>query len=76
MAKVIAITDLKGELLGVVRAEPVNLGNGLTIQAVHTLPKHITQQRHHIIEVPDNLLGKRGSGVEELHREVRRRLPK
>ena len=72
MAKVIAITDLKGALLGVLRADPIDAGNGLTIQAV---PSSTASQRHHFLEVPDNLLGKPGKGVEELHREVRSRLP-
>ena len=72
MAKMIAITDLKGTLLGVLRADPVDAGNGLTIQAV---PGHTPEQRHHIVEVPDNLVGGMGKRVEELHREVRRLLP-
>lgn len=73
MARVIAFTDLKGALLGVVRADPFDAGNGVTIQAV---PIQASQQRHHIVEVADHLLGKTGKGVKELHREVQRLLPK
>jgi hypothetical protein len=73
MAKVLAITDLNGALLGVVRADPIEVGTGLTIQAVPT-PMAEHHQRHHIVHVPDHLLGKPGKGVEELHREVSRRL--
>jgi hypothetical protein len=72
MAKVLAITDLKGALLGVLRADPIQVAHGVTIQAV---PAPTPKQRHHIIEVPDHLLGKPGKGVEILHREVRKLLP-
>jgi hypothetical protein len=75
MAKVLAITDLNGALLGVLRADPIEVRPGLTIQAAPT-PMAEHHQRHHLIDVPDHLLGKRGKGVEELHREVSRRLPK
>jgi hypothetical protein len=73
MAKVIAVTDLDGALLGVLRADPVDVGNGVTIQAV---PAPTSKQRHHIVEVPDHLLSKPGRGVEELHREVQKHLPR
>lgn len=72
MARVIAITDSNGTLLGVLRADPVDAGNGITIQAV---PSPRSPHRHHILDVPDTFIGNRGKGVEELHREVRRRLP-
>jgi hypothetical protein len=72
MTKVIAITDLNGALLGVVRADPVDAGNGIIIQAVL---RKTPEQRHHIVEVPDGLIGKPGKGVEELHRKVLQLLP-
>jgi hypothetical protein len=75
MAKVLAITDLKGALLAVLRADPIEAAPGLTIQAVPT-PMAEHHQRHHLIDVPDHLIGKRGTGVEELHHEVSRRLPR
>jgi hypothetical protein len=68
MAKVIAITDTVGELLGVVRADPVKLDNGMTIQSV---PLHTPGHQHHTLEVPDDLLSKLAKDV---HHEVRRRL--
>jgi hypothetical protein len=70
MAKVIAITNVTGELLGVLRADPVDIGNGKTIRSV---PVRTTEQRHHILEVADDLMGK---PAHEIHREVRRHLPK
>jgi len=71
MAKVIAITNLHGELLGVLRADPVDIGHGQTIQAV---PIRAPEHRHHVLEIPDGLLGKRLAA--EVHREVRGRLAK
>jgi len=68
MAKVIAITDVAGALLGVLRADPIDIGNGMTIQ---TVPIRTSAHRHHALEVPDDLLGKL---AQEVHREVRRRL--
>ena len=68
MAKVIAITDVGGALLGVLRADPVDTGNGVIIQSV---PIRTSAHRHHILEVPDDLLAKL---ADEVHREVRRRL--
>jgi hypothetical protein len=59
MAKVITITDLDGALLGVVRADPIDAGYGITVQAV---PRKTPEQRHYIAEVPDGLIGKRGKG--------------
>jgi hypothetical protein len=68
MAKVIAITNTAGALLGVLRTDPVDIGNGLTIRPV---PVEAAAQRHQILDVPDGLLGK---PVHEVHAEVRRRL--
>jgi hypothetical protein len=68
MAKVIAITDVNGKLLGVLRADPVNIGNGKTLQAV---PSKTSAQRHHFLEVPHDLMGKRADLV---HDHVRRLL--
>jgi hypothetical protein len=68
MAKVIAITNTDGALLGVLRTEPVNIGKGVTI---HPVPIESAAQRHHILDVPDGLLGK---PAHEVHNEVRRRL--
>jgi hypothetical protein len=73
MAKVIAITDLKGQLLGVVRADPVAGGHGVIAQAV---PMNHPEQRSHIIEVADNLLGKPSKGVERLNVEVASSCPR
>jgi hypothetical protein len=74
MAKVMAVTDRYGALLGVVRADLIDAGNGVTIQAV---PIERADQRHHFVEVPDALLtNKKKMWVEELHREVERRLIK
>lgn len=71
MAKVIAITNVGGELLGVLRADPIDIGDGLTIQSV---PLRTPEHRHHVLEVPDGLLGKQLAL--EVHGEVRRRLAK
>jgi hypothetical protein len=68
MAKVIAITDAGGALLGVLRADPIDAGNGVTIKSV---PIRTSAHRHQILEVPDDLPGKPAHVV---HREVRRRL--
>jgi hypothetical protein len=70
MAKVIAITDLKGELLGVLRADPQDIGNGVTIQAV---PFASSSQLHHVLEVDDDLMGK---PAHEVHNKIRHHLGK
>lgn len=72
VTRVLAITDTNGELLGVLQADPVDAGNGVTIQAV---PVSRPEQRHHFVDVPSHLLAKPGRSVEKLHREVRRQLP-
>lgn len=70
MAKLLVFVDSNGALVGTLRADPVDIGHGKTIQAVRSpMSKH----RHHEIEVPDHLVGKPGK-VAELHREVRRLL--
>jgi len=71
MAKILAITDHKGTLLAVLRADPIDAGKGVTVQAV---PVPRPEQLHYMLDVPQELLGKSGKGVEELHREVGRRL--
>jgi hypothetical protein len=71
VTRVLVITDLNGELLGVLQADPVDAGNGVTIQAV---PVSRPEQRHHFVDVPSHLLAKSGRSAEELHREIRRRL--
>ena len=65
MQKVMAVMELDGTLLGVVRADPVDLGNGLIIQSV---PPHVMQHRHHILEVSDDFFDR---PAKEIHREVR-----
>jgi hypothetical protein len=68
-----AITDSTGKLLGVQRADPVDIGGGRTIQAV---PHPRSPHGYHHLDVPDHMIGKPGRGVEELHKEVRRLLAK
>ncbi len=70
MAKLIAITDAGGALLGVLRGDPIDIGSGMTIQAAPT-PAPGSAHQHHILEVPNDLLGK---PTREIHDEVRRRL--
>ena len=71
MAKLLVFVDNHGTLVGTQRADPIDIGNGQTLQAV---PSPMSKHRHHIIEVPDHLVG-RPNRVAELHREVRRLLP-
>jgi hypothetical protein len=66
MLKVMAVTDLNGNLLGVVRTDPVDIGNGRTIRAV---PPPTTRHRHHMLEVEDNFLHRPAT---EVHNDVRR----
>jgi len=68
MQKVMAITDLSGTLLGVVRADPVDIGHGKTIRSV---PPKAAHYRHHILDVPDDFFRRQ---PHEVHREVRRRI--
>jgi hypothetical protein len=72
MAKLLVFVDHSGTLVGTQRADPIDIGNGKTI---HAVPSPMSRHRHHIIEVPDHLVGRPGK-VEELHREVRRLLPR
>jgi hypothetical protein len=71
MAKILAITDKNGKLLGVQRADPIDVGHGMTVQAV---PDPRSPHNYRYLDVPDNLIGKPGRGVETLHNEVRRLL--
>ena len=68
MQKVMAITDHAGKLLGVVRADPVDIGHGKTIRSV---PPKAAHYRHHILDVPDDFLRRQ---PHEVHHEVRRRI--
>jgi hypothetical protein len=72
MAKLLAITDTNGDLLGVVRADPIRV-NGVTIEAV---PMETPKQKHYFVEVADNMLGKHGKHIEALHQHVKSLLPK
>ena len=53
MARVIAITDDSGKVLGVLRGDPVELADGTTIQAV---ARSAEGYHHHTLDVPDDLL--------------------
>ena len=66
MQKVMAVTDLKGPLLGVVRTDPVDIGNGKTLRAVPPPP---ARYRHQVLEVADNFLRRPAS---DIHNDVRR----
>jgi hypothetical protein len=66
MQKVMAVTDLKGTLLGVVRTDPVDIGYGKTIRAV---PPPAERYRHHMLEVEDNFLRRPAT---DIHKDVRR----
>ena len=70
MAKLVVFVDNTGTLVGTLKADPIEIGNGKTIQAT---PSPMSKHKHHIVEVPDHLIGKPGK-VKELHREVRRLL--
>ena len=69
MQKVMAVTDLKGTLLGVVRADPVDIGNGKTIRSV---PPSAAHYHHHILEVADDFLRRPAT---DIHNHVRRLIP-
>ena len=71
MAKLMVFVDHKGALVGTLRADPIDIGNGNTLRAV---PSPMSKHRYHLVDVPDHLVGK-PSKVNELHREVRRLLP-
>jgi hypothetical protein len=71
VARILAITDSHGKLLGVQGADPIDIGHGVSIQAV---PHPHSPHKYHHLGVPDHLTGKPGRGVEELHKEVRRLL--
>jgi hypothetical protein len=66
MQKIMAVTDMKGTLLGVVRADPVNIGNGKTIRSV---PPSALNYRHHMLEVEDSFLRRPATTI---HNDVRR----
>jgi hypothetical protein len=66
MQKIMAVTDLKGTLLGVVRADPIDIGNGKTIRAVPPPP---ARYRHHMLDVADDFLRRPAS---EVHDKIRR----
>lgn len=66
MQKVMAVTDLRGTLLGVVRTDLVDIGNGNTIRSV---PPPAARYRHHILDVADDFM--RRPAV-DIHDEVRR----
>jgi hypothetical protein len=68
MAKVTAITNMNGDLIRYLRADPADIGGGLTIQSVYV---PTPTERHHTVEIPDELLEK---PAEEVHREIVRRL--
>jgi hypothetical protein len=68
MAQIIAVTDENGKVLGVVRGDPVEIGDGMTIKAVAS---STPGQHYHALEVDNDLLGQLAS---EVHREVERRL--
>jgi hypothetical protein len=68
MAKIFAVTNAEGTLLGTLRADPVDIGNGMTI---HPVPLRTSTQMHHLLEVPDDLVGK---PAHEIHRHVRHQL--
>jgi hypothetical protein len=72
MAKLHVFVDNNGALVGTLRADPIKLADGSTIQAV---PSPMSKHRHHVIDVADHLVGKPGK-VAELHREVHRLLPR
>jgi hypothetical protein len=71
MVKLLVFVDDNGVLVGTLRADPIDIGNGKTIQAI---PSPMSKHKHHVVELPDHLVGK-PSNVTELHREVRRLLP-
>jgi hypothetical protein len=66
MQKIMAITDLEGTLLGVVRTDPVDIGNGKTIRSVPPPP---ARYRHHMLDVADDFL-RRPAG--DIHNDVHR----
>jgi hypothetical protein len=70
MAKLLVFVDSNGALVGTLRADPIDIEIGNTIQAI---PSPMSKHRHQEIEVPDDLVGKPGK-VAELHQEVRRLL--
>jgi hypothetical protein len=66
MQKVMAITDLRGTLLGVVRTDPIDIGNGKTIRST---PPPAARYRHHILNVADDFMRRPAANI---HDEVRR----
>ena len=72
MAKLLVFVDNRGTLVGTLRADPIDIGNGKTLTAV---PSPLSKHKHHIVEVPDHFLGKPDKD-KELHDEVRRLMPR
>ena len=68
MPKLAVITDLEGNILGTVRADPVKIGGGVTVQ-FHPSPSD--KQKYHDVEVPESLLRK---SAEDLHKELASKL--
>jgi hypothetical protein len=66
MQKIMAVTDLKGTLLGVVRTDPIDIGNGKTIRAV---PPPATHYHHHVLDVADDFMRRPATAI---HNDVRR----
>jgi hypothetical protein len=66
MQKIMAVTDLEGTLVGVVRADPVDIGGGKTIQSVPPSP---ALYQHHILDVADDFLRRPATAI---HEDVRR----
>jgi hypothetical protein len=66
MQKVMAVTDLKGTLLGVVRTDPVDIGNGNTIRSV---PPPAARYGHYMLNVADDFLRRPAA---DIHNDVRR----
>ena len=66
MKKIMAVTDLKGTLLGVLRADPIDIGNGKTIRSA---PPEAARYRHHILDVADDFLRRPAAAI---HDDVRR----
>jgi hypothetical protein len=67
MARVIAITDSHGELLGVVRGDPVETDNGL----LQAFPLERPDEVHHVLDVPSEILS---MPLAERHQAIRVRL--
>jgi uncharacterized protein YcsI (UPF0317 family) len=69
MSKIIAVTDANGNLLGVVHGDPVDIGNGQTIQAA---PIKHPDYRYHVLDSQGDLMKKPAA---QIHDHVRKLLP-